>query len=60
LDGAPLGNRIQEGIRLTVLENVPKALENSHDGAARGHLQGALIVALYGIAQPDSGDCRRC
>jgi alcohol dehydrogenase YqhD (iron-dependent ADH family) len=49
---APLQNRIQEGVILTVLENVKKALESPNDVAVRGHLQLASIVALNGWSQP--------
>ncbi len=49
---APLQNRIQEGVILTVMENVKKVLENPNDVAARGHLQLAAIIALNGWSQP--------
>jgi alcohol dehydrogenase YqhD (iron-dependent ADH family) len=49
---APLQNRIQEGVILTVMENVNKALKNPNDVAVRGHLQLASIVALNGWSQP--------
>ena len=49
---APLNNRIQEGVILTVMENVPKVLENPDDIAARANLQWAAIVALNGWSQP--------
>jgi alcohol dehydrogenase YqhD (iron-dependent ADH family) len=49
---APLQNRIQEGVILTVMENVKKALEHPNDLLVRGHLQFASIVALNGWSQP--------
>jgi len=49
---APLQNRIQEGVILTVMENVKKAMEKPDDVAVRGHLQLASIVALNGWSQP--------
>jgi len=49
---APLQNRIQEGVILTVIENVEKALKNPNDVVIRGHLQLASIVALNGWSQP--------
>lgn len=49
---APLQNRIQEGVILTVMENVHKVLKNPEDITARGHLQLASIVALNGWSQP--------
>ena len=49
---APLQNRIQEGVILTVMENVKKAMEKPYDVAVRGHLQLASIVALNGWSQP--------
>lgn len=49
---APMNNRIQEGVILTVMENIHKVLENPNDIAARAHLQWAAIVALNGWSQP--------
>jgi alcohol dehydrogenase YqhD (iron-dependent ADH family) len=49
---APLQNRIQEGVILTVMENVNKAMEKPDDVTVRGHLQLASIVALNGWSQP--------
>jgi len=49
---APLNNRIQEAVMLTVMENVPKVLADPNDLAARGELQWASIVALNGWSQP--------
>ncbi len=49
---APLNNRIQEGVILTVMENVGKVLENPNDIAARADLQWAAIVGLNGWSQP--------
>lgn len=49
---APLQNRIQEGVILTVIENVKKAMGKPDDVAVRGHLQLASIVALNGWSQP--------
>lgn len=49
---APLNNRIQEGVILTVMENAPKVLEDPNDMAARANLQWAAIVALNGWSQP--------
>jgi alcohol dehydrogenase YqhD (iron-dependent ADH family) len=54
-EDAPLNNRIQEGVMLTVIENVPKVLENPMDVVRRGHLQWASIVALNGWSQPGDG-----
>jgi len=54
-EDAPLNNRIQEGVMLTVIENLPKVLANPDDLNARGHLQWAAIVALNGWAQPGDG-----
>ena len=54
-EDAPLNNRIQEGVMLTVMENVPKVLKNPSDVSARGHLQWAAIVALNGWSQPGDG-----
>ena len=52
LEGTPLNNRIQEGVILTVMENVPLALEDPDDIDARANLQWASIVALNGWSQP--------
>lgn len=52
---APLNNRIQEGVMLTVIEQVGKVLDNPNDIAARAHLQWASIIALNGISQPGDG-----
>lgn len=54
-EDAPLNNRIQEGVMLTVKEQIGKVLENPNDVAARAHLQWASIVALNGISQPGDG-----
>lgn len=54
-EDAPLNNRIQEGVMRTVIENVPKVLEDPNDVVARGHLQWASIVALNGWSQPGDG-----
>jgi alcohol dehydrogenase len=54
-EDAPLNNRIQEGVMLTVMEQVGKVLTNPNDVAARAHLQWASIVALNGISQPGDG-----
>ena len=54
-EDAPLNNRIQEGVMLTVLEQVGKVLNNPNDVAARAHLQWASIIALNGISQPGDG-----
>ncbi|MEW6578037.1 MAG: iron-containing alcohol dehydrogenase [Chloroflexota bacterium] len=54
-EDAPLNNRIQEGVMLTVIEQVPKVLAAPTDVTARGHLQWASIIALNGIAQPGDG-----
>ena len=54
-EDAPLNNRIQEGVMLTVMDNVPKVLENPADVSVRGHLQWASIIALNGLAQPGDG-----
>ncbi len=54
-EDAPLNNRIQEGVMLTVIDNVPKVLKNPDDVTARGHLQWAAIVALNGWSQPGDG-----
>ena len=52
LEGTPLNNRIQEGVILTVMENVPIALNDPNDIDARANLQWASIVALNGWSQP--------
>ena len=52
LEGTPLNNRIQESVILTVMENVPLALEDPDDIDARANLQWASIVALNGWSQP--------
>lgn len=54
-EDAPLNNRIQEGVMLTVLEQVGIVLNNPNDVAARAHLQWASIIALNGISQPGDG-----
>ncbi len=54
-EDAPLNNRIQEGVMLTVIDQVKRVLANPDDVAARGHLQWASIVALNGISQPGDG-----
>jgi alcohol dehydrogenase len=54
-EDAPLNNRIQEGVMLTVMEQLPRVLAEPGDVAARGHLQWASIVALNGWAQPGDG-----
>lgn len=54
-EDAPLNNRIQEGVMLTVIKQVKRVLEKPGDVAARGHLQWASIVALNGISQPGDG-----
>jgi alcohol dehydrogenase len=54
-EDAPLNNRIQEGVMLTVLDQAPKVLKNPDDVTARGHLQWAAIVALNGWSQPGDG-----
>lgn len=54
-DDAPMNNRIQEGVMLTVKENIDKVLKNPNDVTARGHLQWASIIALNGISQPGDG-----
>ena len=54
-EDAPLNNRIQEGVMLTVLEQVGKVLSNPNDVTARAHLQWASIMALNGISQPGDG-----
>ncbi len=50
--GAPLNNRIQEGVILTVMENVGKVLKDPNNIASRAQLQWASIVALNGWSQP--------
>lgn len=52
MDDAPLQNRIQEGVVLTVMDNVYKALANPNDISCRSHLQWSSIVALNGWAHP--------
>ena len=52
VESAPLNNRIQEGVMLTVMENVPLALKNANDIDARTNLQWASIVGLNGWSQP--------
>jgi len=52
LDAAPLNNRIQEGVILTVMDNVPLALADPDNIDARANLQWASIVALNGWSQP--------
>jgi len=54
-EDAPLNNRIQEGVMLTVIEQVKKVLEKPDDVSARAHLQWASIIALNGISQPGDG-----
>jgi alcohol dehydrogenase len=54
-EDAPLNNRIQEGVMLTVMENIPRVLADPTDVAARSHLQWASIVALNGWSQPGDG-----
>jgi alcohol dehydrogenase len=54
-DHTPLNNRIQEGIMLTVIENVQKVLQDPNDVMTRGTLQWASILALNGISQPGDG-----
>ena len=54
-EDAPLNNRIQEGVMLTVLEQVGKVLNNPNDVPARAHLQWSSIIALNGISQPGDG-----
>ena len=54
-EDAPLNNRIQEGVMLTVKEQIGKVLKNPDDVVARAHLQWASIVALNGISQPGDG-----
>jgi len=54
-DDAPLNNRIQEGVILTVMENAPRVLIEPDDVKARANLQWASIVALNGWSQPGDG-----
>jgi alcohol dehydrogenase YqhD (iron-dependent ADH family) len=54
-EDAPLNNRIQEGVMLTVLEQVGNVLQNPNDVTSRAHLQWASIIALNGISQPGDG-----
>lgn len=49
---ADLNNRIQEGVILTVMENIFKVLKDPNDIKARSQLQWASIVALNGWSQP--------
>jgi len=52
LDATPLNNRIQEGVILTVMENVPLVLDDPDNIDARANLQWSSIVALNGWSQP--------
>lgn len=52
LESAPLNNRIQEGVILTVMENAPLALAEPDNIDVRANLQWASIVALNGWSQP--------
>ncbi len=49
---ADLNNRIQEGVILTVMENIFKVLDDPNNIKARAQLQWASIVALNGWSQP--------
>ncbi len=49
---ADLNNRIQEGVILTVMENISKVLDDPNNIKARSQLQWASIVALNGWSQP--------
>ncbi|MCP4077561.1 MAG: iron-containing alcohol dehydrogenase [Gammaproteobacteria bacterium] len=49
---ADLNNRIQEGVILTVMENIFKVLDDPNNIKARSQLQWASIVALNGWSQP--------
>ncbi len=50
-DDTPLQDRIMEGVMLTTMENVGKALGEPENVAARAHLQWAAVVAWNGWAQ---------
>lgn len=52
LEGTPLNYYIQEGVCKTVMQELPKVLENPNDVAARSNLQWSSIMALNGISQP--------
>jgi alcohol dehydrogenase len=53
-DDAPLTDRMQEAVMLTVLEQAPVALSHPDDLSARTNLQWASIVALNGWAHVGS------
>ncbi|HEY60775.1 MAG TPA: iron-containing alcohol dehydrogenase [Anaerolineae bacterium] len=54
-EDAPLNNRIQEGVILTVMEELPKVLQDQNNLSARSNLQWSSIVALNGWSQPGDG-----
>ena len=51
----PLQHYFQEGVMRTVMENVPKALENPADLEARANLQWASTCAINGWSYPGDG-----
>jgi len=51
----PLQHYFQEGVMRTVIENVPRALENGGDVKARANLQWAATCAINGWSYPGDG-----
>ena len=51
-DGTPLQHYWQEGTMRTIIENIPKAIENPNDPEARGNLLWAAACAINGWANP--------